>query len=78
MINPYETTAGYKGDNMDLVKLQEILQIVGGVAVALPALVSALIALFMVIPGQQPEKFLTAVLDKLTKVVEVVGKFSKK
>lgn len=38
---------------------------------ALTALVAALIAVFSLIPGEQPEKFLRGVLDVLTK-------FSKK
>lgn len=38
---------------------------------ALVAVVTALIALFMLIPGEQPEKFLQSIVD-------FIGKFSKK
>jgi hypothetical protein len=60
-------------------KVLHILNIVGMVAVALPALVSALIMFFMAIPGAQPEKFLNEkVMPLLQKVVAVIEKFSKK
>ncbi len=63
---------------MDLVKAQEILSLVGAVAIGLPALLSALIAFFVLVPGAQPEKFLQGMLDKVQKVVDVIAKFSKK
>lgn len=39
-----------------------------GVLGALTASVSALIALFLLIPGEQPEKFLQKILDFLAKL----------
>lgn len=64
---------------MNLDNLQHTLTIIGGIAVALPALVSALIAIFMVVPGAQPEKFLKEqVQPLLDNVVSFISKFSKK
>lgn len=48
-----------------------------GVAVALVALVHAVIAVSMLIPGEQPEKFLQSVLDKLQGAVDFISKYSK-
>lgn len=63
---------------MDLEKVALVWGIVGKVAIGLPALVSALIAFFALIPGEQPEKFLQGFLDKLQSIVDVIAKISKK
>lgn len=56
-----------------------ILAVVGGVAIALPALLGAVAAFFMVIPGEQPEKFINEKLLPLAqKLADLVGKFSRK
>lgn len=55
------------------------LQVMGGIALGLPALISALIAFFMLVPGEQPEKFLKEwLLPKVQNAVDIIAKFSKK
>jgi len=48
------------------------------IVVALIALFHALIGLFMMIPGAQPEAALQKIIDKLQAFVDFVSKFSKK
>jgi hypothetical protein len=57
---------------MELItKLLEILQNIGPYVAAVNGVLLALIALFLLIPGEQPEKI-------LQKIVDVLGKLSKK
>ena len=49
-----------------------------GVSAALVALFHAVIAVALIVPGEQPEKFLQGCLDKLQKFIDFVTKFSKK
>lgn len=64
---------------MDIQKLMNILSIAGAVAIALPPVLTAIIAVAMAIPGAQPEKFLQeTVQPKLQGLVDFVTKFSKK
>ncbi len=54
--------------------MEQFLDIIGKLPemiTALVAIVAGLVAFFMAIPGDQPEKFLKGVLD-------VISKFSKK
>ena len=63
---------------MDIVsQIPEYLKVVGAVAVGLPALLAALIAFFMLIPGEQPEKALKGALGIVQKIVAVIEKFSR-
>lgn len=48
------------------------------VMVALIAFFHAVVGLFMLIPGAQPEAALQGIIDKLQKLVDFVSKFSKK
>jgi len=63
-------------------KVMEILNYImsnGPAMVAsLVALVSALIAVFMFIPGEQPEKTLKKILEVLNKIVGIIEKLSVK
>jgi len=63
---------------MDFSKYADMLQMMGAIALGLPALLSGLIAFFMLVPGPQPEAFLQKALEKLQVVVGLIGKFSKK
>jgi len=57
---------------MELVqKLLQILQNIGPYVAAGNAVLLSLIALFMLVPGEQPEK-------ALKKISEIIEKFSKK
>lgn len=63
---------------MDLSKYADMLSMVGMIAIGLPALLAALIAFFMLIPGEQPEKSLQWIKDKMQPVIDLIAKFSKK
>lgn len=56
----------------------EILTAAVAVLVSIVALLHALIGIFMLVPGDQPEKSLQAIVDKLQSVVDFIQKFSKK
>lgn len=56
-----------------------VLAVIGGVALALPALLGAVAMFFMAIPGEQPEKFINEkLLPAAQKLAELIGKFSRK
>lgn len=60
-------------------KLTGVLNTIGLIAVALPPLLTGVIGIFMVIPGDQPEKFMQEkLMPVLNNVVEFVKKFSRK
>jgi len=63
---------------MNLENTMEVLQVVGAVVIALPPVISALIAIFVLIPGDQPEKTLKDILDQLNKLVVIIEKVSRK
>lgn len=63
---------------MDFGKYAMLLQVMGAVAIGLPALLSSLIVFFMLVPGEQPEKFLQAAKDKLDPIIDAISKFSRK
>lgn len=54
-----------------LEQILELLKQIGPVVAAANAVLLALIGLFMLIPGEQPEKFLQYIVD-------FISKFSKK
>lgn len=54
-----------------LTKILELLQNIGPYVAAVNGVLVALIALFILIPGEQPEK-------TLKKIVDVIAKLSKK
>lgn len=54
-----------------LQKLLEIIQNIGPYAAAFNGVLVALVAFFLLIPGEQPEKF-------MQKIVDFIAKFSKK
>ncbi len=56
----------------------EILVAIVAIFLALIALIKAIIVIAMMIPGPQPEAFLQKIVDALQKVVDFLGKFSKK
>lgn len=49
-----------------------------GVFIAAVALLHSLVAIFMLVPGAEPEATLQSIVDKLQKFVDFVQKFSKK
>lgn len=56
-----------------------VIQVAGGVAVALPAFISALIVLLKAIPGEQGETFLEEkAKPRLDKVLHLYGLVTKK
>lgn len=57
---------------------QSVLASVALVIAALVSLAAALAALFAIIPGEQPEKGILAIAEKLKSIGEWVSKFSKK
>lgn len=60
-------------DKIELIK--NVLMVVGGIAMGLPALLHAVVLFLKVIPGEQPEKFIEEkLLPASEKVAEVVGK----
>lgn len=63
---------------MDLELIKNILMVAGGIALGLPAFLSALVAFFMLIPGEHPEDWIKKIIPYVEKISEVVGKFSKK
>lgn len=65
-------------NDMDIVTVQHYLALFGAIAIGLPPLMSAMIAFFMLVPGEQPEKFLQTALDKIQKAVDFIKQFSKK
>lgn len=62
---------------MDIQNIMQHWELIKAIVIGLPAFIMALIAFFMLIPGDQPEKFLQGVLDVLQKVVDVIKKFSR-
>lgn len=57
---------------------QVVLGLVAGVGVAFLALIKAIIMICVLIPGEQPEKFLQAIVDFCQKYVDWVQSVSKK
>lgn len=61
------------------MNLASLLQVAGVVAIALPVAVSSAIAIFTLIPGAQPEKFLTeSVLPKVIAFRDLIAGMSRK
>lgn len=63
---------------MDIDQINSIIQTIGAIAVAIPAIITALIAVFMLIPGDEPEATLKKWLGYSQKIVDVIAKFSRK
>jgi hypothetical protein len=58
--------------------LTEIVTAVAALFLAIIAVLHALIAIFLFIPGEQPEKALQSVADFIQKWVDFISKFSAK
>jgi phage-related protein len=58
--------------------LGQIAALIVALLVALVAVLHALIAIFALIPGAQPEKAMQAIVDVLQKAVDFVTKISRK
>ncbi len=56
-------------------KVQSILMIVGAITVGLPALLRALHAILLIIPGEQGEKYIEKLLAVSEKMAEMATKF---
>lgn len=55
------------------------LQVAGGIVLALPSLLSALIVFFKTVPGDQPEKFLEdKIKPSFDKILHFYGLVTKK
>lgn len=57
---------------------QVFLGLIGAVLVAFVALLKAIIMIAVLIPGEQPEKFLQSILDFMQKYVDWIQSVSKK
>lgn len=68
-------------ENIDLDNVQRllaVLSVVGGVVIAIPAVLRALEAVFKLIPGENPDKALEKVRIVSEKIAEVVAKLLPK
>lgn len=63
---------------MDLQKLQAIFILAGEIAILIPALLGAALAIALVIPGEHPDKELDWALKKGEWIVDLIKKISRK
>lgn len=63
---------------MSIVAIQNALMIIGGIAIGLPALLAALSAFFILVPGPHPEDWIEAVIPTIKKISDFIAQFSKK
>lgn len=54
------------------------LQIIGAIALGLPALLGALGVFFMIFPGPHPEDWIQKAIPYAQKIADLVAKFSAK
>lgn len=73
MIDHIIAAVKYLASNWDVVLGALIALLVGFIA-----LMKAVIGIALLIPGEQPEKFLQSVVDLFQKYVDWLSKFSKK